>query len=664
MTDTANLGLPFIEGSQAQKHVTHNEALRILDAVIQVAVLDADRTAPPVSPAEGDRHIVAASPTGAWLGHATDIATWEDGAWRFVVPHAGWIAWSIADDVLVVFNGSTWRDVRDMPATVEQFGIHTTADTTNRLSVRSNAVLLTDIATSDGGSGDVRLQLSKQGTSNAASVVFSNAFSGRAEFGLIGSDAFRLKVSPDGTSFAEAFAIDQTSGNLNLPRALSLIGIISPAQITSNQSDYAPTGFSSASVVRLSTDATRDITGLAGGTDGRVVLVYNAGAFNAVLKAESASSSAANRFGIASDVTLAAKQGASLIYDGTASRWRQIGGSASGGGGAGTVTSVTASGILTASTNPITTSGTLDVNATITPQGRLTLTSVTPVLTASVSGATTIFYTPYVGNLVPLYDGTRMIPTACAELSQATTDTTKSPAAVAANSNYDLFVWSDGGTLRCTRGPAWSSGTARGTGAGSTELVRVNGLWLNAVSISNGPAAQRGTYVGTVRSNGSSQIDFIYGAVASGWAAGSFGVWNAYNRVSVSSMSGDTTTSWTYGSTTWRAPNGNTNTARVSFINGLNEDDVKATYVAIGNQSGGNAYAGVGYDSTSAPTGGASVNGAGFNLAITGSLRKIAGLGWHFVSAIEAASAASAIFIGQGSGPPSTQSAFTVDLQM
>ena len=59
MTDTPNLGLPFIEGSQAQKHVTHNEALRILDAAIQIAVLDLTRTAPPSSPAEGERHVVA-----------------------------------------------------------------------------------------------------------------------------------------------------------------------------------------------------------------------------------------------------------------------------------------------------------------------------------------------------------------------------------------------------------------------------------------------------------------------------------------------------------------------------------------------------------------------------------------------------------------------------
>src|ERR1700709_2316989 len=89
MTDTANLGLPFIEGSQAQKHVTHNEALRILDAAIQIAVLDLTRTSPPSSPAEGDRHVVAVGATGAWAGHANAIATWQDGAWAFLTPRNG-----------------------------------------------------------------------------------------------------------------------------------------------------------------------------------------------------------------------------------------------------------------------------------------------------------------------------------------------------------------------------------------------------------------------------------------------------------------------------------------------------------------------------------------------------------------------------------------------
>src|SRR4051812_50075771 len=104
MTDTPNLGLPFIEASQAQKHVTHNEALRILDAAIQIAVLDVTRTAPPASPAEGERHVVAAGATGAWAGHSNAIATWQDGASAFLSARTGWCTWSGAGNVVFRFD--------------------------------------------------------------------------------------------------------------------------------------------------------------------------------------------------------------------------------------------------------------------------------------------------------------------------------------------------------------------------------------------------------------------------------------------------------------------------------------------------------------------------------------------------------------------------------
>jgi len=336
MTDTANLGLPFIDGSQAQKHVTHNEALRILDAAIQIGVLDTALTAPPSSPVEGERHVVASSPTGAWAGQTSTIATYEDATWRFLTPKLGWCVWSAADEVLFVYDGTDWRDLRDLPVSfdsVDHLGINATAATPNLLSVKSNAALFNAIAVADSGSGDVRLQLSKESSANTASIVFSDAFSGRAEFGLVGSDAFKLKVSNDGATFVEAFNIDQATGNLTLPRGIVLSGVIAPSQITANQNDYAPTGFSAASVVRISTDASRNITGLAGGAEGREIIVINAGANPAVLKDENASSTAANRFGFGSDLTLAAKQGATLIYDGNAARWRQIGGPSASGGG-------------------------------------------------------------------------------------------------------------------------------------------------------------------------------------------------------------------------------------------------------------------------------------------------------------------------------------------
>ena len=146
MTDTPNLGLPFIEGGQAQKHVTHNEALRILDAAIQIAVQDTDRTAPPAAPVAGQRHVVATGASGAWAGRAQTIAAWQDGAWAYLVPKPGWCVWSVADDAMLVFDGAGWRAV-GLPAldSVDHLGINTTADSANLLSVKSGAALFAAI---------------------------------------------------------------------------------------------------------------------------------------------------------------------------------------------------------------------------------------------------------------------------------------------------------------------------------------------------------------------------------------------------------------------------------------------------------------------------------------------------------------------------------------
>jgi len=231
--------------------------------------------------------------------------------------------------------------------------------------------------------------------------------------------------------------------------------------------------------------------------------------------------------------------------------------------------------------------------------GRLTLASGTPVMNSDQAGKTTVYFTPYNGDVIPIYDGTDMVPTQFTELSQATTDATKSPAAVAANKNYDKFVWNDAGTKRCTRGPAWSSDTARGTGAGTTELEMVKGVLVNKYDITNGPAAQRGTYVGTIRSNGSSQIDWKLGSSAAGGGEAFLGVWNMYNRVSVAACVRDSTNSWSYNSATIRSLN-NSATNRISVVFGLAEDTYKVDVLVFGSSgAASNLTVGIGINSTS-----------------------------------------------------------------
>ena len=291
------------------------------------------------------------------------------------------------------------------------------------------------------------------------------------------------------------------------------------------------------------------------------------------------------------------------------------------------------------------------------PQGRLTLTAAVPVLTSDVPTGTTVFYTPYVGRFVPLWNGTSWTMTDIGgELSQATTDTAKSPAACAANSNYDLFVWNDSGTLRCTRGPAWTSDTARGTGAGTTELTRVQGLLVNANDIrtnpsaTNGPAAQRGTYVGTVRTNGSSQVEFRFGGSASGGSAALLSVWNAYNRRLLVAQVKDSTSSWTYASTTVRSSNNSANN-RVSFLHGLQEDETTATfacgaYISTTQQ----ARIGIGVNSTTTITGALSdiyASGAAIQVFM-GASNSSKALGWNYFQALESVPSGSATYYASG----------------
>lgn len=97
---------------------------------------------------------------------------------------------------------------------------------------------------------------------------------------------------------------------------------ISPSQITANQNDYNPANLADATILRLSSDASRTITGLAGGADGRILAIHNIGAQNIVLADESGSSSAANRFALRLDYTIRPDNLAILVYDNTSQRWR------------------------------------------------------------------------------------------------------------------------------------------------------------------------------------------------------------------------------------------------------------------------------------------------------------------------------------------------------
>jgi Protein of unknown function (DUF2793) len=215
MEETDNLSLPYLMAAQSQKHVTHNESLRALDVVVQLAVEDRDLSTPPASPAAGARYLIAAPGTADWSGHEGEITAFQDGAWMFHTPQEGWIVWVSDEDAALVFNGAAWMalssggsgSVNPTPLV----GVNTTADTTNRLSVSSPASLF-----NHEGNGHQQ-KINKAAAGDTASVLFQTGFSGRAEMGTTGDDDYHFKVSPDGSSWKEAITIDKDTGEVTFP---------------------------------------------------------------------------------------------------------------------------------------------------------------------------------------------------------------------------------------------------------------------------------------------------------------------------------------------------------------------------------------------------------------------------------------------------------------
>lgn len=230
MSNTPNLVLPYLAAGQAQKHVTVNDSLRALDALVQMGVLTRALAGPPVSPAEGARYLVPAGPTGAFAGHAGQIAAFQDGAWAFYAPRAGWLVWVGDEALLLVFDGAAWGPAAGAFQNLPLVGINATADATNRLAVSAPATLL-----SNAGNGH-QVKVNKAASADTASLLFQTNWSGRAEMGLAGDDRFRLKVSTDGASWATALEASGT-GTLGIGTAagnaaLTLGGALRVASVT------------------------------------------------------------------------------------------------------------------------------------------------------------------------------------------------------------------------------------------------------------------------------------------------------------------------------------------------------------------------------------------------------------------------------------------------
>jgi hypothetical protein len=219
---TVNLQLPFLAAEQAQKHVILNETLLALDCLVQLCVASRSLAVPPSMPQDGERYLLAQNAQGAWSGHGEKIAVWQDGGWRFHAPMTGWVMWVEDEAQLIVRTADGWQSISAVDE-VGQLGIGATADADNRLAISSPAALFNHAGS------DHRLKINKAAAGATASLVMQNGFSGRAELGLAGDDNFRIKVSPDGTTWRDALVLEAATGRARFPAGLSgLLG----AQVT------------------------------------------------------------------------------------------------------------------------------------------------------------------------------------------------------------------------------------------------------------------------------------------------------------------------------------------------------------------------------------------------------------------------------------------------
>jgi hypothetical protein len=257
MEQSPRLSLSYVAPSQAQKHVTVNESFRRLDTLTQLSVLSRTIAAEPGAPTEGDAYILPSGSSGAaWDNYSVNnIAVFQDGAWAEIAAFEGLRAWVSDDEEFIVFDGASWNEIIGAASGVAQFGVNATADSANRLSVKSDAILFSHDDVTP-GSGDAQVKINKAAAGDTASHLFQTNFSGRAEFGLTGDDDFHIKISADGSSWIEGVIIDKDDGYVSFAGHVGFGGSAPSSAYSANFSS-AGAAISGASVLRSSSGALR-----------------------------------------------------------------------------------------------------------------------------------------------------------------------------------------------------------------------------------------------------------------------------------------------------------------------------------------------------------------------------------------------------------------------
>jgi hypothetical protein len=251
-------------------------------------------------------------------------------------------------------------------------------------------------------------------------------------------------------------------------------------------------------------------------------------------------------------------------------------------------------------------------------QGRVTLTSATPITTTDVTAATSVYVTPFRGNRISLYNSTsgRWDEYSFSEI-------TLSLSGKAADTNYDVFVYISGGSVTGEL-VAWSNATTR-----ATALTTQSGVYVK-----NG-ATDR-LYVGTIRTTAT--IGQCEDSKTKRY------VWNYYNRVRKNFYFIEATNSWTYATNTWRSLN-NTTANRVEFVIGVAEELVNMS-LRISASGSVNGVVGWGLDSTSSPSGLFPSMATNSLNVLSAEYKEVVAVGYHYLQALENAQGATITFYG------------------
>lgn len=262
------------------------------------------------------------------------------------------------------------------------------------------------------------------------------------------------------------------------------------------------------------------------------------------------------------------------------------------------------------------------------PDGRLTLTTAVPVTTSDVTGASTIYYTPYMGNNISLYNGSAWITYTFTERSLALSGLT-------ADKNYDVFIYNNAGTLTLELSAAWTNDTTR-----ADALALQDGVYVKSGSTTR-------LYLGTFRSTATTTTED---------SAAKRLLWNYYNPVHKAVRCIDSTNTWTYTTFTYRQKN-NSNVNEVRIVNGVAGRTIWLASTAISENSNANIVRvnAIGVDSTSAKhaecTSGASGAAAAVATSATSTLNHAPAIGYHYFAELEASVATgTATWYGDGGG--------------